>query len=81
MTMMIVMVMIRDTKSGRSGRYICAIFSEPVLIFELCMHAPVLSAQVLPAPMISAPVISAPMPPTPVLSAPVISKPVQYTSA
>ena len=46
----------RDAKSGRSGRYICAIFS------VLVLTTPVLSA-----PVESAPVISAPMPSTPVL--------------
>ena len=30
----------RDAKSSRSGRYICAIFSELVLIIEICMRAP-----------------------------------------
>ena len=26
----------RDAKSGRSGKYICAIFSQLVLIFGIC---------------------------------------------
>ena len=43
-------VLRRDAKSGRSGRYICAIFSQLVLIFGLCTRtgpsASVLSASV-----------------------------------
>ena len=48
----------RYAKSGRSGRYICAIFLKLVLIFGLCMHALVLSSPVGSALVLSGPVLS-----------------------